>query len=50
VLPKLEIMKGSWRVTDAWYWENLGNSIGEGKTSVEGDGTGLEGSCKAGEA
>ena len=38
-----EGMKGSWRAAEAWHYERLGKSIGEGTASVAVDGPGLKG-------
>ena len=45
-----EGMKGSWRAAEAWHYERLGKSIGEGTASVAVGSLELKGSCKGVEA
>lgn len=49
-VTSFEGMKASWRETEAWLCERLGETIDEGATSVAVEGLGQKGSYKEVEA
>ena len=47
---RFEGMKGSYRAAEAWHYNRLGKTIGEGTDSVAVGFPGLKGSCKEDDA